>query len=233
MDPTVFRLMIHAETEKYAVFGIEEAIRVGRRFKARQMAHQSLLAKAEIRFGGIPPGAMDDYRKQWGIAGRLVPKSVDKFVMKYLPEGRTVGPPRGDALNFLRSQWADLPGKRNYTPRDRILLEGIVKKHEIDEATSTIGRVMAPYRHSSLPVILREHNAAKQLRDQGDYRVANLIGRMRRGPGREEEFIKSIYPGYAHGVSPKISRHAQRRLSEIAERRAQPLSWYQRILGGK
>ena len=203
---------------------------IGRAFKARKAPRP--ISSDGGQYSSMDPNIIDIKRKEWGILGAPVSGFLDWALKKSrIPPGSVTAPERGDALAFLRNIDPDIHKSRNFSPQDRRMINAIVEKHELDEQKYKRGMSMRSFGHASTPVILNEHNASVAVRNQGHPMVANIFHNMR--SGGEENIIKRIDPRYVHGESPRYSRHAIRRMSEIAERNAPSLPWYQRMLGGE
>jgi hypothetical protein len=124
-----------------------------------------------------------------------------------------MSPAKGDFSRFIR----DVGGKSQLkTPLQKRMGEAIVKGHELDELTMANKRmsknVFLPVGHLSPDVILREHNkivtSPKPVRDA-------VYSTMK--PFREAESDALSQFGVNYGKSPRFSRHARRRITDMME----------------
>lgn len=100
-------------------------------------------------------------------------------------------------------------------PSQQKMLHAILKGHELDE-TSVQSRVgAAQFGHRSPDVIFREHNRLATL-PKGNEGVVAMMKHFRDPREGAQLFPKGI----EYGSGPRLSRHARKRLSELAERKA-------------
>jgi hypothetical protein len=133
-------------------------------------------------------------------------------------------PERGDAASKFRSITKGHNDEvsvalRHHTskmsPTERRTLDGVIKGHELDEVQVPSRMAFQPIGHNSPDVMLREHNRVTTL--PADH--ANVKGMMQtlRGPGGEEGSVLKEY-GVNYGDSPRLSRHARKRITGLMER---------------
>ena len=239
MDAIVFNIIIQREIEKSAAFGVREALIKARQFKARQAPRN-----VYDDYSAYHPGELQDIKDRWGILGPLISRMEENSMKGTgIAYGQVAAPSKGDALRLHRSidkKWGDdiVGADRNWSPEDRIVLEGINKGHELGELRSPYTRALDLAGHNT-GAIIDEHNMTRAARGSGFWRPADLMSRLRRGEG-SESVIQLVDPGFSHSVSPRYSRHAKKRIIETLERKSRrgeipgyDLPWYQRILGGK
>lgn len=68
-------------------------------------------------------------------------------------------------------------------------------------------------KHSSPEVLLQEHNLVTRLTGKGSEEAKKAINNL-----RKYNVIHELIPGYQHGISPRYSRHAVKRLSNAINR---------------
>lgn len=94
------------------------------------------------------------------------------------------------------------------------MLHAVLKGHELDEATVRGGIGAVHLGHRSPDVIFKEHNRLMTLPKEHE-----AIREFMK-PVRQKFEGAWLFPkGMAYGESPRLSRHARRRLTESAERR--------------
>ena len=236
MNPIVFNVILAGEMHKLAagVFDLDAARTVSRMFKQRKSPSRH---PSTDTFSAFPRQAMEDSAKKRGIFGGWYRRSAALGMRdKGVQYGQVTAPHKGDALTHFRREGVDVPDA-NYTPGDRQMIDSIAKGHELDETRYPIKRIMEPFGHSGPEVILDEHARAVRAREQGFAPAADLFGGFRR-KGQEEAMIRNIDPNYRHGVSPRYSRHAKKRISERLGQVGDEVgvgrpSWRQRIFGGE
>lgn len=117
------------------------------------------------------------------------------------------------------------PGNHKFvpdSPEASRALRAVLKLHEKDElrATGKMSKVFVDkFGHNNPSVILREHNNITTLPPSTPGKQPLLeSGFMKR---RQQREIPAIFPNteFQHGVSPRLSRHAIKRLTEDYQRR--------------
>src|SRR5690606_23340065 len=96
-----------------------------------------------------------------------------------------------------------------------------MKGHELDEVRTRPNAVQTNLSHNSPDVIFREHNRLATLPGSAAP-VKKFFKTMRTWPidqgAEQEQFFKPF--GLQYGESPRLSRHARRRMVESLERRS-------------
>jgi len=121
---------------------------------------------------------------------------------------------------------AKLVGAKGLDGKQQKMLHGVLKGHELDEATVKGGLGAAHLGHRSPDVIFREHNRLATM-PKGYEPVRKSMQSAREG--RESTFL---FPkGTTYGEGPRFSRHARKRLGELAEKKT--ISAYQAATGAE
>lgn len=94
------------------------------------------------------------------------------------------------------------------------MLEAITKGHELSETQVRPGMSFKQFGHNSPDVILREHNAVTTL-PSGYAPTAEYMKSLRTRPYGEQEPLRQF--GIEYGKSPRLSRHARKRITESLE----------------
>lgn len=105
------------------------------------------------------------------------------------------------------------------SPKGNKALNSVVMNHEMDEARSTVSQASKSGHsfnnvHLSPAILLKEHNNLKTLRGPGSREARTVMGNLR-NMGGEQGLIDLKFPGYEHGKSPRLSRHAIRRMTDV------------------
>lgn len=117
-------------------------------------------------------------------------------------------------------------GAKGLDGKQQKMLHGVLKGHELDEATVKGGLGAAHFGHRSPDVIFREHNRLATM-PKGYEPVRKSMQSAREG--RESSFL---FPkGTTYGEGPRFSRHARKRLGELAEKKT--ISAYQSAVGAE
>ncbi len=108
-------------------------------------------------------------------------------------------------------------------PEANRLARPIVKMHERDElhfAPKYDTKFGREFSHASPSVILREHNNITTIPDG----TPGKSGVVTRHSVRQKGEIPALFPqgGFEHGISPRLSRHAIKRITEDYRRRNYP-----------
>jgi hypothetical protein len=103
--------------------------------------------------------------------------------------------------------------KDKWTPDQYKMLNSVIRGHELDETTANLSSAMAPYGHISPEVMLKEHNRIATL-PEGFSPIKELMQKTR---ARGEAGLMSNY-GIDYGNSPRLSRHARKRITQGMER---------------
>lgn len=201
--------------EKIA-FGPEDMAKVLKIVKGKQLK-------------GVP--GIDEY------AAYMPKKKLQVFLTKFTPErrrafdqefrnlhGKISTPKRGDAAQHFRSDLYPEHVRREareLRPHERKALDAIIKGHELDELKVKSSPAFKRLGHDSPDVILREHNRVTTLpKDhEGVRRVARAL-RLNSswlGQDQEAEILRKEF-GLHYGNSPRLSRHARKRMVQILER---------------
>lgn len=114
----------------------------------------------------------------------------------------------GDALTWAKNKLGVGPG---FPTKSRKMLDAVIKGHELDETKVLANMSGRVFGHSSMDVILREHNKLTTLPKE-HLPVQQLFGELRQAG--ETAKVQSVLPNYIHGESPRLSRHARRRVME-------------------
>lgn len=117
------------------------------------------------------------------------------------------------------------------TPEERIMFEGVMKGHEGAELAAMKRPMMAMrgMGHLSPEVILKEHNMVTTMPPMLRKKIAPTY-RVLRGPAGqgEADFLRNVTGGrFQYGKSPRLSRHARKRIAELAEQAVQPQAQYE------
>jgi hypothetical protein len=169
------------------------------------------------------------------------------------PSGRVeriVAPSRGDIsrvelkeLAQEPKQWLTEHGYRLFpketikdiqamSPKERLMREALARGHELDEVLLGQGGRLGSstfrqaYGHSDPRVLLREHNRLTTL--PASRKRVKRVEVDRRASSGEAQMLEQAIPGFRFGESPRLSRHAQRRLAPLLERAAQPAAQAER-----
>jgi hypothetical protein len=168
-------------------------------------------------------------RPLWGASEKRVPRivaprrgDVSRLDIKEMPEeAKVLLRDRGyriyptDALRDLRAM----------QPKERLMREAMSRGHELDELM--LSRSGAPsssfhtlFSHADPRVLLREHNRLTTL--PAAYKRVGRVGKDIRASLGEAQELEKLIPGFRFGESPRLSRHAQRRLAPKIEEALQP-----------
>lgn len=132
-------------------------------------------------------------------------------------------PEKGDSANFLRTLTKEDDGivgnemRRHVgrmSPTERRTLDGVIKGHELDENVVSRRASFLPLGHNSPDVLLREHNRVTTL--PADHANAKGVMQTMRGHMGEEGDVLKAY-GVNYGDSPRLSRHARKRITGLIE----------------
>lgn len=110
--------------------------------------------------------------------------------------------------HFLKGQGHELP---TLNPADKKMLNSVFQGHELDELNTRPGPALRGFGHLSPDVLLREHNRVATMPKEHE-NVRKFMQTMR-GSTSETDFLGSH--GVDYGNSPRLSRHARRRLSDL------------------
>ena len=143
------------------------------------------------------------------LAGRIIaPKKGDmtKAVLKHLDKNLPATHTKGVMKSI-----------RGLKPKDRRSFNSVLGGHELAEAKSKGGAMnfSAMFSHNSPSVLLKEHNMVTTMKNP---KVRTTMKKLRSIQG-EGKFISDSFPGYSHGKSPRLSRHAIKRMSTVLERK--------------
>jgi hypothetical protein len=111
-------------------------------------------------------------------------------------------------------------------PHERVMAEALSKGHELNELQllRRLGLRSTPLTaragHVDPRVLLREHNMLTSLGPRYS-RVQQLGIDLRLGTGEAKRLEEAI-PGFRFGISPRLSRHAQKRLEKSVQRTFAP-----------
>lgn len=189
--------------------------------KSFQKEHLDKIRTLAPNFFDLVGETMTATRKLSPIGGVVVSQkgSTPKKLFAYI--GR-----QNDKFLFGDSRLS--PSVATIKGRDNKTLGSVVKLHEGFEA-----ELMKPKNkklrslpfqmatgHIGLPVILKEHNLLTTLTgDASAAKVRNLFHFARKPGGMEEDLVRKIIgKGYKHGKSPRLSRHAIKRITESFKR---------------
>jgi hypothetical protein len=78
------------------------------------------------------------------------------------------------------------------------------------------------FGHADPRVLLREHNRLTTL--PTSYKRVGRVERDVRAASGEAQALEEAIPGFRFGESPRLSRHAQRRLAPLLEQAAKPVA---------
>lgn len=131
-----------------------------------------------------------------GIAGKLIfPKKKDA----YHAVRDKLGPDRLPAMNG----------------RQRKTFNAIIKSHEVAESSAKYHpKFFEQAHHMSPSVILREHNVLRGLPEKGKKEMTALFKSFRTDLDTSANVISKQFPKFTYGDSPRLSRHAIKRMSE-------------------
>ena len=142
------------------------------------------------------------------------------FDRKMLPLTR---PRSGDAFKALKDRFPDgrFEGV-SVSPKGRKHLEAIIQQHELDELVvprfgggQLTGKKALPmwYGHNGPDVILREHNRLVTSPPEVREEVTRFMKTVRQSD--ETPSIANHVPGFNYGETPRLSRHARRRIVQV------------------
>ena len=162
----------------------------------------------------------EDYSALNPIQNRKYQKSLKhKGRQSFLP-GQIRAPSRGDFIKRVEQE--HIPVGATFTPAQRQLSEALVKGHEVSE--TQVRRPLMYFEtqtraHANPSVIFREHNAVRQVDPSIDPNsaVRQTFKNMRKEV--EDRSIQGLFPSFDYGESPRLSRHAIRRMSDALESR--------------
>lgn len=180
-------------------------------------------AQSAGRLAGIPPEEIA--AAVGGAPGMGIAKRKGKTIF---PGGT------GHMSGLLRSRWTEakamergagpeytgkLTGQLGPEPahlpaKHQKMLHAVVKGHELDEASVQGALGAVQLGHRSPDVIFREHNRIMTL-PQEHQPIRDFMKAVRQKHEGDWLFPK----GLAYGESPRLSRHARRRLTESAKRK--------------
>jgi hypothetical protein len=128
---------------------------------------------------------------------------------------RRISRPVGDTLqnfkNYLSGSHPDFPPLNN---KNRLMFDAVAMGHELDELKN-LKDIRHIYRlhhiHGSPKVLLKEHN--KLITLPPDYKSLKTYVTNYRNAGREGDILN--IGTFRYGESPRLSRHAIRRLTDI------------------
>jgi len=220
------------ELEKVA-FGEEEAMRVAGLAKKLQVnvptriskrlgigpmsAHQSvsgMLQRGKELFKKFTGPVRPEFRQQLAETGR---DQVVRAAVKQPAAALAGHTPRifqaPGAVSEIRrgvdeAHVRQLPKMRD--PANNRILQGVIKGHELDELGST-----SVVREHNPAVIFKEHNRVATLPESAAP-VKQFMKGMRNFPAHGDREYFAPY-GLKYGESPRLSRHAIRRLTESLE----------------
>ena len=204
-------------------FNADDAGKVLKLFKGRQ-APKGLVRqnKSMQTYMGIP-----DNVKSW--ASSMYPDNpkslLDDLEKSPLQAGMTVAPHSRDSFQFFKDMGVN--GKiTSMDGKNRRMLDAVVKGHELDEIVVPGNRNTlmdgSGMNHRSPDVILREHNRIMTL-PEGYDKVKDTMTNLRSNIGREADYLAnatdSSYSGkgFEYGQSPRLSRHARKRITQLWE----------------
>jgi hypothetical protein len=143
------------------------------------------------------------------MIGHTPPARIAKRV-----KGGVLFPGRGAIEKQLHRETFGALGKAPAV-KNKKMLHAVIKGHELDEIAAK-GRIgAAHFGHRNPDVIFREHNRLATL-PKGHEDVVKFMQHYRAPREGATMFPK----GMVYGQGPRLSRHARRRLSEVAEQRA-------------
>lgn len=190
-----------------------------RRFGAATRAHHRLLGSASPGIRELRHQIREDPLTRLGLkAGPVIIPTKSGGDTKRL--FRKVLEPSGDTKRWLqKTLGVDAEaGRLPLTPSENRMLEGVLKGHELDELGARPSASFLPFGHRSPDVILREHNRVVTLPSAygGVRRIMDLV---RNFAGAEAGVLRRATGGkFDYGSSPRLSRHARRRIVALVER---------------
>jgi hypothetical protein len=222
-------------------FGPQDAARVS------QVAKKIKLPKASQRIlggatGGGPAGLAnprrikEDLSSISGLANKVKDTGTDMgklmghqlnamvqasqplaAVSKRLPQGAII-PGKGNTDTFLRKRLGEQIDARlpQVGPKDKRMINSIIDGHELDETLVRGGLAVRGVGHRSPDVLLREHNRVTTL--PKEYGGSREFMKSMRGSTGETGLFQNIDPRLAYGDSPRLSRHARKRITELMEK---------------
>ena len=145
--------------------------------------------------------------------------ALQRDLAEFVPPGQrgVINPGKGDHSAQIRdlseTLGRDAEPFSNMTGEQRMMFNSIIRGHEMDELLTQPSAIMRRRGHKSPRVILREHNRRVTL-PEGDKIVSDAMTPLR---GAESvDFAKYLPEGLGQGE--RVSRHAQKRISELMEK---------------
>jgi hypothetical protein len=205
-------------------FNLRDASKVSRVFKARQIPQKNLHKDMIGEFVGYNK----DVKGFAAATGQDVNQIMNTQKVIGVSPGKVRAPKKGDALRFFRGtaskmNGVDLGPKVEFTGRQRRMLDGVTKGHEVDETIVKNKAEFMPLGHLSPDVILREHNKIVTMPEEFEpvrrflRKVRNTLGEA---PVAEAHMNNASGPkGFTYGRGQRLSRHARKRMTDILERK--------------
>lgn len=207
MNSIVFR-----EIVKEAVFGLEQAKKVGKIFRQNEIPKDKFVP-GEMRntyfgmskhpAGGISKKEYNDMLESFhGKRGKGFVRAPDKGYAT-----RTI---RGFGINTSETAQKSMPLSQHK------MLEGIVRNHELNEVRMKPKggmRTIMGWAHNSPDVIFADNNMTRSLSNEFNP-VRNIMKEMR---APETEIIQRYFPDFRFGEQ-RLSRGMRRRMADIIEK---------------
>ena len=190
-------------------------------------AKQTGEAVEQLARRGLDPAAASS-----GIARvkRIQSEALGMNPEEWARKGKSymVTPEKGDATRWFRkgpmSEALGDAAASVKTPEQRMMLDSLLKGHELSELAAVKNPRMA-FRgvgHLSPEVILREHNQLVTMPSKTREALSPVVTGMRQLQGEAEALRKATGGKFDFGKNPRLSRHARKRVTELMEREVQP-----------
>lgn len=178
--------------------------------RAAQELHEKVV-RADLARGGVPAEATDQTMSVIRVVNK---KNLDR-VRQYAPQGVIMSKGSAPAAMEAGARAAGIPAPPRPPANQRMMLDAVMKGHELDESLAKPRIAFKMFGHNSPDVILREHNRLATLPAEH----APVRDYIRQFRAQHESPVLSQY-GIDLGKSDRLSRHARKRITEHLERRA-------------
>ena len=202
-------------------FGMDDAGKVLKNFKKKQIPAGYVKRSrtlGALGTGNVPGGyvalSKNAPADTW-ISPKLREEAIEAIHPNW-PKGRPGAPVRGDSTRFLSSAGMGRAFGKTPSGANRKMTDAIVKGHELDELSTRRVSSFREHGHVSPDVILKEHNRITTMPEEFSA-VRDGFKDLRLT--RESAHLNSVVPGFEYGSSPRLSRHARRRITDLVEKR--------------
>lgn len=134
----------------------------------------------------------------------------------------TTSPEKGDFKRWATER--GIPGTDKIkTPEQRMMSEALMKGHEMAEvaASKAPKKAFSGVGHLSPEVIMKEHNMLRTMPEDVRKGLDPVMQTIRGVDGQGEAVALKQY-GIDYGKSPRLSRHARKRITEMMEKDVSP-----------